>query len=85
MSIIQNNNMLHFLEAYIYLLGSNRKKTSHRVRRLPLGGGGHMSIGVQSEAGGVVAQHAADGFYIHAVLQRQCGEGVPEVMESNFG
>ena len=25
----------------------------------------------------IVAQHTADGFYIHTVLQDQCGKGMP--------
>ena len=36
-----------------------------------------MSVGVQREACGVMTQHRGHGFYIHAVLQRQRGEGVP--------
>lgn len=44
-----------------------------------------MGIGVQGEAGGVVAQHAGDGLDIHTVLKRQRGEGVAEVMEPDFG
>ena len=43
-----------------------------------------MGIGVQGEACGEVTQHAADGLDIHAVLQRDGGEGVAEVVESDF-
>lgn len=36
-----------------------------------------MGVGVQREARRVVAQHTADGFYVHAVLEGHGGEGVP--------
>ena len=49
----------------------------HGFRRLPLGGGGHMGVGVQGEPGAVVAQHAGHRFHVHPVLQGQGGEGVP--------
>ncbi len=44
-----------------------------------------MGVGVQREARRVVAQHTADGFYVHAVLEGHGGEGVSEVMESDAG
>ena len=43
-----------------------------------------MSIGVQGETCGEVAQHAGDGLYIHTVLQGYGSEGVAEVVESDF-
>ena len=36
-----------------------------------------MGVGVQREACGVMTEHRGHGFYIHAVLQRHGGEGVP--------
>ena len=36
-----------------------------------------MGVGVQRKARRVVAQHTADGFHVHAVLQRHRREGVP--------
>ena len=36
-----------------------------------------MGIGVQGEACRVVAQHTADRFHVHAVLEGHSGEGVP--------
>ena len=42
-----------------------------------MGVGGHMSVGVQREARGVVTEHAADRFHVHAILQRHGCEGVP--------
>lgn len=43
-----------------------------------------MGVGVQGEAGGVVAQHTGDGFDVHAVLQGQGGEGVAQVVEAKL-
>ena len=36
-----------------------------------------MSIGIQREPGGEVAQHTGDGFYINPVLQGNGSKGVP--------
>ena len=36
-----------------------------------------MGVGVQRKARRVVAQHTADGFHVHAILQRQSRECVP--------
>ena len=55
------------------------------VRRLPLGLGGDVGVGVQGESSRVVAQHPRDSIDVHAVLERQGGEGVPEVVKSHFG
>lgn len=46
------------------------------VRRLPLGQGGYVGIGVQHESRGVMVQHPGDSIDVHAVLERQGGEGV---------
>jgi len=42
-----------------------------------LGVGGDVGVGVQREPRGVVTQHTADGFHVHAVLERHGREGVP--------
>ena len=47
------------------------------MRRLELCVGGDVGVGVQREACGVMTEHRGHGFYIHAVLQRHGGEGVP--------
>ena len=61
-----------------------REDTAHRFRRLPLGLGGDMGVGVQSEVYKVVAQHPGYRLDIHAVLERQGREGVPEVVETDL-
>ena len=38
---------------------------------------GGVGVGAESEPRIVVSQHTADGFYIHTVLQGQCGKCVP--------
>lgn len=43
-----------------------------------------MGVDVQGEAGGVVAQHAADGFHVHTVLEGQGCKGVAEVVEAHL-
>ena len=36
-----------------------------------------MGVGVQREAGAVMAEHAGQGFHIDTALNRECREGVP--------
>ena len=57
----------------------------HGLRRLELGVSGDMGVGVQRKARGVVPEHTADRFYVHAVLQGHRREGVSEVVESDAG
>ena len=61
----------------IVTLPSHTQHIPHGLCSLPLSRSGHMGVGVQGEACGEVAQHAADGFDIHTVLQSEGGEGVP--------
>ena len=55
------------------------------MRRFELCVGGHMGVGVQRKARRVVAQHTADGFHVHAVLQGHGREGVAEVVKADAG
>ena len=56
--------------------GSGERKASdgtgedapHRLGGFELGVCGHMGVGVQREACGVVAEHGGHRFYVHAVL-----------------
>ena len=43
-----------------------------------------MSVGVQGEACGEVAQHTGHGLNVHSVLQGDGCEGVAEVVESDL-
>ena len=47
-----------------------------------MGVGGDVGVGVQREPRGVVTQHTADGFHVHAVLERHGREGVAQVVEA---
>ena len=42
-----------------------------------------MGVGVQREACGVVSEHTADRFHVHAVLQGHRREGMAEIVESD--
>ena len=42
-----------------------------------MGVSGDVGVGVQREARRVVTEHTADGFHVHAVLERHGREGVP--------
>ena len=45
---------------------------------------GDVRVGVQSESGTVVTQHAGQGLYIHAAGDRHGREGVSEVVEAHM-
>ncbi len=46
-----------------------RHEAAHGLRRLVLLLAGGVGVGAECESGIVVAQHTADGFDFHAVLQ----------------
>ena len=52
------------------------------MRRFELGVGGNVGVSVQCEACGVVSEHTADRFHVHAVLERHRCESVAQVMEA---
>ena len=47
-----------------------------------MGVGGDVGVGVQRKARGVVTEHTADRFHVHAVLERHGCEGVAQVMKA---
>ena len=58
-----------------------RHEAAHGLCRLVLLLPGGVGVCPQGEPGVVVAQHGGDGFDVHAVLEGQGGEGVPEIVE----
>ena len=44
-----------------------------------------MGVGVEGEGGGVVPQHAGEGFGIDAVLNHDGGKSVTQIVKSNAG
>ena len=59
-------------------------EVSHPLRCLFLHLPSGVGVGSQSEASIVMSQHRGDRLYIHTVLQRHGGEGVPEIMEADM-
>ena len=59
--------------------------TSHRIRRFFLCCGGDMCVGIEGEACGVVSEHTRHRLDVHAVLECDGGECVPEVVKSDLG
>ena len=57
-------------------------KISHGFRSLILHLPGGVGVGAQGEARVVVPQHTGNRLDIHAVLQRQGGEGVSKLVEA---
>ena len=58
-------------------------KISYRLRRPILLLSGGVGVGAKGEARIVVTQHTADRFHIHAVLEGQGRECVPQVVEAD--
>ena len=59
-----------------------RHEAAHGLRGFVLLLAGGVGVGSQGESGIVVAQHTADGFHVHAVLQGQRGECVSEIVKA---
>ena len=61
-----------------------RHESAQFVRSFDLHLHGSGGVGVQSEARAVVPQHGGQGLYIHSVLERQCCEGMTQIMKSDI-
>ena len=57
---------------------------AHGIRRLPHHIRRGVSIGAECEPCRVMPQGAGQSLHIHAILQRERGEGMPEIMEPNM-
>ena len=59
-------------------------KIPHRFCRSVLLLPGGVGVGAEGEACVVVAQHTADRFHVHAILEGQGREGVSQVVEADM-
>ena len=82
---IKKRGGLHFVQSSLALHCRPAQHIGHCICRLPLSLGCNMGIGVQGEAGGVVAQHATHCLYVYAILEGKGGEGVAKVVEPHLG
>ena len=55
---------------------------SHRLRRLVLHLPGGVGVDSKRESSVVVAQHTADGFHVHSVLEGQSCESVSKLVDA---
>ena len=65
----------HF--AFFFCSHDLRHKAAHGLRGFLLLLPGGVGVGAERKSRVIVSQHTADRFYVHTVLQRQRGEGVP--------
>ena len=61
---------------------SHTQDIFHSLRSFLLRRGSDMGIGIQSEPCGEVAQHTADCFDVHPILQGECCEGMTKLVEA---
>lgn len=63
------------------VLSHLRHEAAHGLSRLVLLLPRGVGVGAESEPGVVVPQHGGDRFDVHAVLEGQGGEGVPQIRQ----
>lgn len=67
------------MEALDASLHCHLHEISDLLRRLLLHPVRNVGVGVQRKSRGEMAQHLGQGFDVHAILQCQRGEGVPQI------
>ena len=75
--------LLSGIFAPFFCLHDLRHEAAHRLCGFVLLLPRSVGVGAESESGVIVAEHTADGFDVHAILQCQRCEGVSEVVEAN--
>ena len=63
--------------ACLWVLSNLCHETAHFLRSLLLHLPSGVGVGAECESGIIVAEHTADGFDVHAILQCQRCEGMP--------
>ena len=67
-----------------FCLHDLRHEAAHRLCCLVLLLPCSVGVGAESESGVIVAEHTADGFDVHAILQCQRCEGMSEIMKADM-
>ena len=70
--------------ACLWDLSNLRHETAHFLRSLLLHLPSGVGIGAECESGIIVAEHTADSFDVHAILQCQRCEGMSEIMKADM-
>ena len=76
--------LLSGIFASFFCLHDPRHKTAHRLCGLVLLLPCSVGVGAECESGVIVAEHTADGFDVHAILQCQRCEGMSEIMKADM-
>ena len=75
--------LLSGIFAPFFCLHDLRHEAAHRLCGFVLLLPRSVGVGAESESGVIVAEHTADGFDVHAILQCQRCEGMSEIMKSD--
>ena len=70
--------------ACLWVLSNPCHETAHFLRSLLLHLPSGVGVGAECESGIIVAEHTADGFDVHAILQCQRCEGMSEIMKADM-
>ena len=75
--------LLSGIFAPFFCLHDLRHEAAHRLCGFVLLLPRSVGVGAESESGIIVAEHTADGFDVHPILQCQRCEGMSEIMKSD--